>query len=427
VINSSIIIKNGTLKTIFGFQQNNRKEYSDVVSGNYGLYLQLNTFNYEMKYLFPEMNNYNLEIGVNGMYQVSMNKGTEFLVPAYHLFDAGVFGIIRKNIKSIDITAGLRYDRRNQDASALFLDEDGKSVNGNIPGSLQKFKKFDRTFEGFSGSAGLSWQISELVYSKLNFAAGYRSPNIAELGANGIHEGTFRFEKGNSNLAPEKSIQGDLGIGMNTSHVTAELDLFDNRIRNYIYLAAMQSISGGDSTEDGATVFNYDSGDAEFHGGEFLIDIHPHPLDWLHFENSISFVRAIQNNRPDSMKYLPNTPATRLNTEIRIGGKKILQVFSNPYFRLGITTWLRQDNIFSAYGTETSTPGYTVMNAGIGADLFLKKKEHFTINFSVNNIADVAYQNHLSRLKYAPENPVTGKTGVFNEGRSFNMKFGFYF
>jgi len=28
----------------------------------------------------------------------------------------------------------------------------------------------------------------------------------------------------------------------------------------------------------------------------------------------------------------------------------------------------------------------------------------------------------LSRLKYAPENPVTGQTGIFNMGRNINFK-----
>jgi iron complex outermembrane receptor protein len=34
----------------------------------------------------------------------------------------------------------------------------------------------------------------------------------------------------------------------------------------------------------------------------------------------------------------------------------------------------------------------------------------------------VAYQNHLSRLKYTDINPVTGREGVFNMGRNFVMK-----
>ena len=46
----------------------------------------------------------------------------------------------------------------------------------------------------------------------------------------------------------------------------------------------------------------------------------------------------------------------------------------------------------------------------------------FTIFLGANNITDVAYQNHLSRLKYAPVNSVTGRTGVFNTGRNFSIR-----
>ena len=46
----------------------------------------------------------------------------------------------------------------------------------------------------------------------------------------------------------------------------------------------------------------------------------------------------------------------------------------------------------------------------------------FSINLGVNNIADIAYQNHLSRLKYTDVNAVTGRTGVFNMGRNLSLK-----
>jgi iron complex outermembrane receptor protein len=45
-----------------------------------------------------------------------------------------------------------------------------------------------------------------------------------------------------------------------------------------------------------------------------------------------------------------------------------------------------------------------------------------SIFIGANNITDVAYQNHLSRLKYTAENMLTGRTGVFNMGRDFSFK-----
>jgi iron complex outermembrane receptor protein len=38
------------------------------------------------------------------------------------------------------------------------------------------------------------------------------------------------------------------------------------------------------------------------------------------------------------------------------------------------------------------------------------------------NLGDVAYQSHLSRLKYTDVNLATGRTGVFAMGRNFSVK-----
>mgnify|MGYP001555125252 CR=1 FL=1 len=51
-----------------------------------------------------------------------------------------------------------------------------------------------------------------------------------------------------------------------------------------------------------------------------------------------------------------------------------------------------------------------------------KNKTLFSVYFLGNNLNDVAYQNHLSRLKYTDVNPLTGRQGVFNMGRSFSFK-----
>jgi iron complex outermembrane receptor protein len=113
VLNNSIIINQGTLKSVFGYQLNHRKEFAEVTHpDDYGLYFNLSTFNYELKYHFPEYKKINLTTGLNGMMQNSSNKGTEYLVPAYTLFDGGVFAIAARNFNKIDVSAGIRYDSR---------------------------------------------------------------------------------------------------------------------------------------------------------------------------------------------------------------------------------------------------------------------------------------------------------------------------
>jgi iron complex outermembrane receptor protein len=85
--------------------------------------------------------------------------------------------------------------------------------------------------------------------------------------------------------------------------------------------------------------------------------------------------------------------------------------------------YFQKENIYGAYHTETITPSYLLFNAGTGFD-FLDKKQKtiFTFVLSAQNLTDVAYQNHLSRLKYLSENELTGRQGVFNMGRNFMIK-----
>ena len=78
---------------------NQRQEYSDVMDpGHYGLYFYLNTINYDVHYLLPEMKGWNISIGVNGMEQINKNRGDEYLIPEYGQFDIGSFVYVKKDV-----------------------------------------------------------------------------------------------------------------------------------------------------------------------------------------------------------------------------------------------------------------------------------------------------------------------------------------
>jgi iron complex outermembrane receptor protein len=59
---------------------------------------------------------------------------------------------------------------------------------------------------------------------------------------------------------------------------------------------------------------------------------------------------------------------------------------------------------------------------GYSTNIMRKQKVLFQVSLIAQNITDVAYQNHLSRLKYTSENMATGRMGVFNMGRNFSIK-----
>jgi iron complex outermembrane receptor protein len=59
---------------------------------------------------------------------------------------------------------------------------------------------------------------------------------------------------------------------------------------------------------------------------------------------------------------------------------------------------------------------------GLGTDFVSGNKTRFSVYVSASNLTDVAYQSHLSRLKYIGFNHATGRTGIFNMGRNISFK-----
>ena len=75
--------------------------------------------------------------------------------------------------------------------------------------------------------------------------------------------------------------------------------------------------------------------------------------------------------------------------------------------------------------TETATPGYTLFDAGLGANVTGKSgKVLFSFHIAANNIFDIAYQSHLSRLKYFEPYPnnTTGRSGIYDMGRNISFE-----
>jgi iron complex outermembrane receptor protein len=62
------------------------------------------------------------------------------------------------------------------------------------------------------------------------------------------------------------------------------------------------------------------------------------------------------------------------------------------------------------------------LNLQAGTDIQIGSKKLAEFYIIADNLLDKAYQNHLSRLKYADFNVVTGRQGVFNMGRNITMK-----
>jgi iron complex outermembrane recepter protein len=405
----------GKLDVNIGYQNNKRQEYGNVLDpGTPDLFFNLNTFTYNIQYHLPDMDKWKTAIGLNGMQQQNQNKAEEVLIPEYSLFDIGGFIYTQKNFEKFTISGGFRFDNRSIDSKALTVDNE------------TKFRAFTRSFSNVSGSAGISYEASKALTVKFNIARGFRAPAIAELASNGAHEGTNRYEYGDNNLKSETSLQFDAGIDISTEHISFSASGFVNSIDNFIFYRKLESTHGGDSlvNVDGEDImaFKFSQAKATLYGGELNLDIHPHPLDWLHFENTFSYVRGVFDHPVEGVKNIPFIPAARLITQLKGEFLKRGKHISNLTMSLELDNTFKQNDAFTAYNTETPTSGYTLLNAGVSACFVKNKKTLFTLIFTGNNITDVTYQNNLSRLKYTDVNNITGRMGVFNMGRNFSFK-----
>ena len=285
----------GRLTLQVNYQQNRRREFGDVLAPDTpGLYFDLKTVDYSLRYFLPEVHGWNFTTGLSGLHQQNQNRGLEFLIPAYRTNEGGGFGVARKTFGRLDLSGGLRYDVRRINAEALYLGgPEGAPVAAGTPGAETKFGGFRSTFQNVSGSVGGAYSATDKLVLKANLSRGFRAPNIAELGSNGRHEGTIRYEIGEPDLQAETSLQADLGASYVTDHVSLSVNAFRNQISNYIFPRKLEGRLGGDSIRDNNPVFRYGQGAASLYGGEASLDLHPHPLDWLHLETSFSMVRAV--------------------------------------------------------------------------------------------------------------------------------------
>lgn len=438
--NSNFILKHSKLALRLGYQSSIRREYGHPEQPDIAaLYLQLGTTSYDLKFYLPEKKGWESVVGFNGMLQNNtVNRGTEFVIPNYKLFDLGPFVYVKKSLSKWDFAFGARYDTRSFQNKSLYVTvnpETGfdKAVS-DTTGAAHLFEEYSHNFSGVSGSFGATYNINEKLLLKANIARGYRAPNISEISAKGVHPGTGYMQLGDANLKPEFSLQEDLGVFFESEHLSFSAEFFHNLINNYIFNQKLTATMGGDSiyTETGNEypVFKFRQTKARLYGGELSVDIHPHPFDWLHFENSLSIVNAenLGGNGAvitENNKFLPFIPPLHTTSELRAEFRKKIGPFANLYVKIGLQYYAAQNRAYLEDNTETKTSGYTLLDAGLGATAKSRKnKELFSFGIFVTNLMDVGYQSNMSRLKYFDNYPnnYTGRSGIYSMGRNLSFK-----
>ena len=383
-LENALFFNNSSLNIKMGYLFNDRREFEEMETPE--LRLKLNTLNYDVTYHLPLLGKFESIIGIQGMHQTNANFGEEILIPNATTNDIGILGTTHYHLEKIDLQAGLRFDSRTINTS-----------NSGMEGDLDFIEAINKEYKSFNLALGAKIDLSEHLLARLNFASGFRAPNLAELTSNGVHEGTNRYEIGNANLENEQNFQTDISLEFRNEHFELFANGFYNLVNQFIFISPT-----GDIIDENA-VFEYVQNNANLYGGEFGLHIHPHPLDWLHFESSFETVTGKLNNDT----FLPLIPANSFQNTFRVE-------FNN-------TSWTKDSYAFASLKStfkqpqigqfETPSEGYNLLSLGAGTS-FTMDKLLLKTNISVLNVTNETYIAHLSRLK---------SEGIANMGRSIQL------
>ena len=339
-----------------GHDDHDEEGHEGHEEGEAELDMELSTNTLDVSLVMPQSDNLNLTIGANFLSQENKNFGHEELIPDAEKKDFGLYALGQITMENGAALIGVRYDNR--------------SISSDM-GSAD--------FSNFNGSVGIKRDF-ENSSLRFNIGSGYRAPNLIELFADGVHHGTFRYEKGNVNLVAEKSFQTDISFDINNEDSSVSFNLFYNDISDYIY------VSPSRDRMDGFAVFNYMQQDSELYGGEISFDKKT-GFDWLSYNTSLEYVFAESADG----EALPFIAPLTFNQVFNID-------FSSNYsFEIDFLAKAKQGRVAMF---EEETDGYSVLNlSGNWMTSFLEND--LNIFWSVNNVFDTEYYDHLSRFKTA--------------------------
>jgi iron complex outermembrane receptor protein len=361
-----------------GFERNRRREFEAQDDPQVALGLLSKSWTANLAYHHAPLGRWAGAIGVSGLTTSFDKFGEETLIPNTTMWTGGVYGFEQADYGRWNLSAGLRYDYRR-------LDADADAELGTVAQQ--------RTYNSVTGNAGVLYHVSEPVALVLNLGRGFRAPSSFDLFANGVHEGTVAFERGNPALTNEHSLNADLALRAQTSTVQGEIGVFNNKISDFIYSRPTNEVD----PESGFQIFDVTQGNATLRGVEAAVEYHP--AIWLHLQGGADYTHG-QNTDLDTP--LPSIPPFRATYTVRLEGVQ-LGALESPYVFVGGESNAKQTRLdpseaefFNESGYQSE--GYTLVNLGGGFTLPYSGRG-LRVDLQLHNAFDKSYANFLSRYK----------------------------
>lgn len=409
-LNQTLFIGNDHLAWQLGWQENRRIERSmpefhqipaaQIDPGdNRAVQLSLRTLSGDIHFEKHRSHLHKHVTGINWQHQSNRRGGFAFLLPDFHTQTAGLYHI-RENrpTEHLMLNGGLRLDwarNETQPYTQYIYTSQGERTDSLTAPTLR------RDYFNFSASAGAAAELGERWELKANLSKSFRVPYPSELVSNGIHHGTFRHEQGDPRLRSEHGYQLEGGIRGGGGRWQLEVNAYFHYFDNFIYLAPSARFS---ALPEAGLLWTYRQDDAIFTGAEALLST-SHWRDQLQLEVGGEY---LYNRNLVSALPLPFTPPARAWLH------KTLQFRLSPALpEIRWTTRIEgtapQNRVDR---NEKPTPGYLLVNTGIGGKLKWGKQS-LQWQIQALNLFDTSYLNHLSRYRLL-NLPEQGRNFVFS-------------
>lgn len=359
----------GLIQASGGFEQNFRREFAseNATVPDLGLFVRNWTGYVHLNH--SSVGPFSGTLGVSGMTSAFENRGSKTLIPDSDTRNAAIYLFEQADIGRWKTMFGARVDARSL------------STNGN---STILVPADRRNFAAITGSAGALYRLSEPVAFVINLARGFRAPSAPDLFANGFHEGTRAFERGDPDLGVETSLNADAGIRLSARNLTGEATAFLNRVEDYIYL---RPFGNGGGAFDSLQVVQ---GNARLAGFEARFAYRP--VEILTVQLSGDYVRGDNTAARVPLTFIP---PLRVIYGARLQPRHSGRELVNPYFNASVEVNRKQTRIDPR---DVAPAGYSVTSFGAGIGRIVPRGV-LSLDLSLKNAFNTEYRSFMSRYK----------------------------
>jgi len=321
------------------------------------------TINSGIEYYYDYINSSSKSVNAKNN-SVVVGRGLYSNASKFHSFS--VFSLSNFTVNNFNLGAGVRYNLASLD------------INDDV------FGKPKINPDAVSGHLSLAYSFNKRIKLITKINSAYRIPNINDVSSFGLFD--YGIEVPNNNLSPERSINYEVGLKLNTSILKASVFLFRANLNNLI--------SRVKTTYNSSTFFNGDRvytkeniGEAFIQGIEFKMKYSLH--NDIMLSQNITYTYGHNKSKNEPIRRIPP-----LNGSLAL----LYNIHKSIVVRAEYLFAFKQNRLSSGdiddhRISDGGTPSWSVLN--VYSNYYVKQ---FVFGLGINNIFNEPYRMHGSGI-----------------------------